>query len=47
MKYKFRYYLTIILIVHASILNAQVARFDVVSSYQDDTRNERIAKTFR
>ena len=46
MKYKFRYYLTIILIVNGSILNAQVANFDAKSSYQDDTRNERIAKTY-
>jgi CubicO group peptidase (beta-lactamase class C family) len=46
MKYKFRYYLTIILIVNGFILNAQVAKLDAKSSYQDATRNERIAKTF-
>jgi CubicO group peptidase (beta-lactamase class C family) len=46
MKYKFRYYLTIILIVNGCILNAQVAKLDTKSMYQDATRNERIAKTF-
>ena len=28
------------------MLHAQVAKFDAASSYQDDTRNERIAKVF-
>lgn len=46
MKYKFRYYLTIILIFNGFILNAQVAKLNAKSSYQDATRNERIAKTF-
>ena len=46
MKYKFRYYMTIILIVNGLILNAQVAKLDAKSTYQDATRNERIAKTF-
>ncbi len=46
MKYKIHYYLTLILIVHGCILNAQVAKFDVALGFQDDSRNERIAKAF-
>jgi CubicO group peptidase (beta-lactamase class C family) len=46
MKFKFRYYLTIILIVHGCVLNAQVFKLEDASTYKDDTRNERIAKTF-
>ena len=38
--------MTIILIVNGLILNAQVAKLDAKSTYQDATRNERIAKTF-
>ena len=46
MKYKFRYYLTIILMLNGCILNAQGTNLDAKSTYQDATRNERIAKTF-
>ena len=46
MKYIFRYYLTLILIFNGFILNAQGTKLDAKSSYQDATRNERIAKTF-
>ena len=46
MKYHFRSFLTLILIVNGFILDAQVAKLDTKSSYQDATRNERIAKTF-
>jgi CubicO group peptidase (beta-lactamase class C family) len=46
MKYNLRYFLMLILIVNGFILNAQVANLDTKSSYQDATRNERIAKTF-
>ena len=46
MKYIFRYYLTLILMFNGFILNAQGTKLDAKSSYQDATRNERIAKTF-